>query len=135
MRICGLILLAVLISNIAMSQSIVGNVKRGPFLIAELSVKISDTSNLYKLKYLDAKSEILKSIEFNMNQIQIDSLYSTFYNMLSEKNGTSKDFEIGKHKVSVTTQKMMGLRNVLITLNESSNFGLNGNELNRLFNK
>mgnify|MGYP003352140678 CR=1 FL=1 len=60
MKYITIIFFSLLLSQLSMSQSIVGNVKRGPFLIAELSVKINDTSSLYKLKYLDAKSEVLK---------------------------------------------------------------------------
>jgi hypothetical protein len=55
--------------------------------------------------------------------------------MLIEKNGVSNDIQIGKYKFNVTTQKMMGMKNVLITIDESSNFGLNGNEINKLFGK
>ncbi len=119
----------------SISQNVLGNVKRGPFLIAELSFKSIDTTNTYKLRYLDAKLEILKSIDFNANQKFIDELYNFFTKMLSEKNGVSNDIQIGKLKLNATTQKMMGMRNIVITIDESSNFGLNGNELNKLFGK
>ena len=119
----------------SISQNVLGNVKRGPFLIAELSFKSIDTTNTYKLRYLDAKLEILKSIDFNENQKFIDELYNFFTKMLSEKNGVSNDIQIGKLKLNATTQKMMGMRNIVITIDESSNFGLNGNELNKLFGK
>ena len=74
-----------------MAQNVVGNVKRGPYLIAELTVINGDTSNLYKLRFLDVRKEILKSIEFNSKQSQIDELYLFFTKMLSEKNGESAD--------------------------------------------
>jgi hypothetical protein len=124
-----------LLSTTLMAQNAVGNVKRGPYLIAELSFKSIDTVNTYKLKYLDASTSILKSIEFNANQQFIDELYNIFTKMLVEKNGASNDIEVGKFKVNITTQKMMGLRGLLITINESSSFGLGGSEISKLFNK
>jgi hypothetical protein len=130
-----LILCVLLLSSTLMAQTAVGNVKRGPYLIAELSFKSIDTTNTYKLRYLDAKSDILKSIEFIANQKLIDEIYTFFTKMLVEKNGVSNDIQIGKYKFNVTNQKMMGMKNVLITIDESSNFGLNGNEINKLFGK
>ena len=100
----------------SISQNVLGNVKRGPFLIAELSFKSIDTTNTYKLRYLDAKLEILKSIDFNANQKFIDELYNFFTKMLSEKNGVSNDIQIGKLKLHATNQKMMGMRNIEITI-------------------
>ena len=135
MKKITLILCALLLSTTLMAQTAVGNVKRGPYLIAELSFKSVDTTNTYKLRYLDAKSDILKSIEFIANQNLIDEIYTFFTKMLIEKNGVSNDIQIGKYKFNVTTQKMMGMKNVLITIDESSNFGLNGNEINKLFGK
>lgn len=117
------------------AQNIVGNVKRGPYLIAELSFKSVDTTNTYKLRYLDASSQILKSIEFVININQLDELYTFISKMLSEKNGSSNEMQIGKNKISVTTQKMIGFKNVLITIDESSNFGMNEKEINKLFGK
>ena len=117
------------------SQSIVGNVKRGPYLIAELSYVNDDTTNQYKLKYLDASTQILKSIEFHANKNQLEELYTFLTKMISEKNGVSNDKLIGKNKLNATTQKMIGFKNVLITIDENSNFGLNGNEINKLFGK
>jgi len=52
--------------NFSFSQNVIGNVKRGFILIAELTSKEADSSNAYKLKFLDASSNILKSIEFNI---------------------------------------------------------------------
>jgi hypothetical protein len=130
-----LVICVSLLSTTLMAQNAVGNVKRGPYLIAELSSKNVDTTNIYKLKYLDAGTSILKSIEFNANQQFIDELYNIFTKMLVEKNGASNDIEVGKFKVNITTQKMMGLKNILITIDESSNFGLAGSEINKLFNK
>lgn len=135
MKKITLILCTLLLSTTLMAQTAVGNVKRGPYLIAELSFKSVDTTNTYKLRYLDAKSDILKSIEFIANQNLIDEIYTFFTKMLIEKNGVSNDIQIGKYKFNVTTQKMMGMKNVLITIDESSNFGLNGNEINKLFGK
>ena len=135
MKKITLILFVLLLSSTLMAQTAVGNVKRGPYLIAELSFKSVDTTNTYKLRYLDAKSDILKSIEFIANQNLIDEIYTFFTKMLIEKNGVSNDIQIGKYKFNVTTQKMMGMKNVLITIDESSNFGLNGNEINKLFGK
>lgn len=117
------------------SQNIVGNVKRGPYLIAELSFKSVDTTNTYKIRYLDASSQILKSIEFVTNINQLDELYTFISKMLSEKNGSNKEMQIGVIKISATTQKMVGFKNVLITINESSNFGMNEKEINKLFGK
>ena len=135
MKKITLILSVLLLSSTLMAQTAVGNVKRGPYLIAELSFKSIDTTNTYKLRYLDAKSDILKSIEFIANQNLIDEIYIFFNKMLVEKNGVSNDIQIGKYKFNLTTQKMMGMKNVLITIDESSNFGLNGNEINKLFGK
>ena len=135
MKKITLILFVLLLSSTLMAQTAVGNVKRGPYLIAELSFKSIDTTNTYKLRYLDAKSDILKSIEFIANQNLIDEIYIFFNKMLVEKNGVSNDIQIGKYKFNLTTQKMMGMKNVLITIDESSNFGLNGNEINKLFGK
>ena len=61
MKKITLILSVLLLSSTLMAQTAVGNVKRGPYLIAELSFKSVDTTNTYKLRYLDAKSDILKS--------------------------------------------------------------------------
>ena len=118
-----------------MAQNVVGNVKRGPYLIAELTVINGDTSNLYKLRFLDVRKEILKSIEFNSKQSQIDELYLFFTKMLSEKNGESGDIQMGKYKINATNQKMLGLKNIVITIDEEYNFGLNGKEINKLFGK
>jgi hypothetical protein len=130
-----LLLCVIFFSKFLVAQNVVGNVKRGPYLIAELSFKSVDTTNTYKLRYLDAKLDVLKSIEFDANQQFVDELYNFFTKMLAEKNGVSNDKQIGKFKVNATTQKMMGMRNILITIDESSNFGLNGNEINKLFGK
>ena len=135
MKKLTLLLCVILLSTTLIAQNVVGNVKRGPYLIAELSFKSVDTTNTYKLRYLDAKFDVLKSIEFDANQQFIDEVYNFFTKMLIEKNGVSNDIQIGKYKFNVTTQKMMGMRNVLITIDESSNFGLNGNEINKLFGK
>jgi len=135
MKKVALAVCVLLLSTNLMAQNAIGNVKRGYFLIAELSSKNVDTTNIFKLKYLDANTEILKSIEFGANQQFIDELYNTFTKMLVEKNGVSNDIQIGKYKVNITTQKMMGLKNILITIDESSSFGLNGSEINKLFNK
>jgi len=130
-----LIICVSLLSTTLIAQNAIGSVKRGPILIAELSSKKVDTTSIYKLRYADASTGILKSIEFNANQQFIDELYSTFTRMLVEKNGTNIDIQVGKFKVNITTQKMMGLKNILITIDESSNFGLAGGEINKLFNK
>jgi hypothetical protein len=130
-----LLICVILLSTTLIAQNVVGNVKRGPYLIAELSYKSVDTTNTYKLRFLDAKLDILKSIEFNANQQFIDELFNFFTKMVNENNGVSKDIQIGKFKLNATTQKMMGMRNILITIDESSNFGLNGKEINKLFGK
>lgn len=122
-------------SSSLFAQNIIGNVKRGPYLIAELSVSKTDSSEVFKLRYLDSSSEILKTTLFNANQQKIDELYLFFSNMISQNNGTSNDFKIDNSIINATTQKMMGLRNILITVNESSNFGLNLKEINKLFGK
>lgn len=126
-----------LLTTTLVAQDILGNVKRGPYLIAELSYKSFDTASTYKLKYLDANSNsgILKSIDFNANQQFIDEVYNFFTKMLSEKNGASNDIQIGKFKLNITTQKMIGMKNIVITIDESSNFGLSGNEVKKLFGK
>jgi hypothetical protein len=121
-------------SNI-FAQTIIGNVKRGPYLIAELSVSKSDSSEIFKLRYLDSATDMLKSTLFKVNQDKIEELYLFFSNMISQNNGTSNDFKIDNSTINATTQKMMGLRNILITVNESSNFGLNLKEINKLFGK
>ena len=120
---------------ISFAQEDIGSVKRGYVLIAQLTVKKEDSSNVYKLRFLDASTETLKSIDFKYTETQLDELYIFLNNMLTEKNGTTKDLEIGNNKLTVTTQKMMGLRNVLITVNENYSFGLNGKELSKLFKK
>ena len=130
-----LVLFFLFFSSTLMAQNVVGNVKRGPYLIAELTVINGDTSNLYKLRFLDVRKEILKSIEFNSKQNQIDELYLFFTKMLSEKNGESGDMQIGKYKINATNQKMLGLKNIVITIDEEYNFGLNGKEINKLFGK
>lgn len=123
------------ISPLIYSQTIIGNAKRGPILIAELSLNKKDSSDVYKLRYLDATTSILKSLELNVSQNKIEELYTFFSKMVLEANGTSEDFSIGNVKINATTQKMMGLRNILITINESSNFGLNLKEINKLFGR
>ena len=130
-----LLLCVILLSTTLIAQNVVGNVKRGPYLIAELTVINGDTSNLYKLRFLDVRKEILKSIEFNSKQSQIDELYLFFTKMLSEKNGESADMQMGKYKINATNQKMLGLKNIVITIDEEYNFGLNGKEINKLFGK
>ena len=80
-------------------------------------------------------NSILNSIEFNATTKELDDLYESLIKQLPEKNGTSSDLQIGINKLNITTQKMMGLRNILITINETSNFGINGDELKRLFGK
>lgn len=130
-----LLICVIFFSTYLGAQNIVGNVKRGPYLIAELSFKSVDTTNTYKLRYLDASSQILKSIEFVTNINQLDKLYTFISKMLSEKNGSNNEMQIGKNKISVTTQKMIGLKNVLINIDESSNFGMNEKEINKLFGK
>jgi|LakMenEpi03Aug12_release.lakeMendotaPanAssembly.Ray.scaffolds.fasta_scaffold850358_2 hypothetical protein len=135
MKKITLLLCVFLISTTLLAQNIVGNVKRGPYLIAELSFKSVDTTTTYKLRYLDSKFDILKSIEFDVNEKFIDELYNFFTKILNEKNGFSEDIQIGKFKLNATSQKMMGIRNIIITIDESSNFGLNGKEINKLFGK
>lgn len=130
-----LLLCVILFSTFLVAQNVIGNVKRGPYLIAELSVINGDTSNLYKLRFLDVRKEILKSIEFNSNQSKIDELYLFFTKILSEKNGESGDMQMGKYKINATNQKMLGLKNIVITIDEEYNFGLNGKEINKLFGK
>jgi len=130
-----LLLFVLFFTTNLMAQNVVGNVKRGPYLIAELTVINGDTSNLYKLRFLDVRKEILKSIEFNSKQSQIDELYLFFTKMLSEKNGESADMLMGKYKINATNQKMLGLKNIVITIDEEYNFGLNGKEINKLFGK
>jgi len=122
-------------SSSLFAQTIIGNVKRGYMLIAELSVSKTDSTDIFKLRYLDSSSEILKTISFNANQEKIDELYQFFSNMITQNNGSSNDYKIGSISFNATTQKMMGLRNILITVNESSNFGLNLKEINKLFGK
>lgn len=132
------ILYLILLLNVSSSifaQNVIGNVKRGPYLIAELSVNKIDSSEVFKLRYLDSTSEILKSTSFKADQFKIDELYQFFSKMVSENNGTSNDYKIDNTLFNATTQKMMGLRNILITVNESSNFGLNLKEINKLFGK
>ena len=123
-----------LFSTSLIAQDNIGSVKRGSMLIADLSVKKGDTTNIYKLRFLDATSDILKSIEFNYTEKQLKELYLLLKGMLSEKNGTSKDIQIGKHSLNITTQKIMGLRNLAIQVNEEYRFGLNGRELDKLIN-
>jgi hypothetical protein len=77
----------------------------------------------------------LKTISFNANQEKIDELYQFFSKMIPQNNGSSNDYKIDSISFNATTQKMMGLRNILITVNESSNFGLNLKEINKLFGK
>ena len=117
------------------AQDIIGSVKRGPYLIAELSIKARDTTNFYKLRFLDPSSEILKSIEFHCSEKQLEELYIFFKDMLTKKNGTSNNIQVGKYTFNVTTQKMMGLRNLAIQINEDYHFGLNGKEIDKLMNK
>lgn len=123
------------VSSTVFSQTIIGNVKRGPMLIAELSVSNSDSLEVYKLRYLDASSSILKSTSFKANHEKLDELYLFFANMITQSNGSSSDIKIDNTSFNATTQKMMGLRNIAITVNESSNFGLNLKEINKLFGK
>ena len=123
-----------LLSTNLIAQDNIGNVKRGNVLIAELSVKKGDTINIYKLKFLDASKDILKSIEFDYTEKQLKELYLFLKGMLSEKNGTNKDIQVAKHILNITTQKVMGLRNLEIQVNEEYKFGLNGKELDKLFN-
>jgi hypothetical protein len=122
-------------SSSLFAQTIIGNVKRGPYLIAELSVSKTDSSEVFKLRYLDSTTEILKSTLFKVNQDKINELYLFFSNMITQSNGTSNDFKIDNSTINATTQKMMGLRNIVITINESSDFGLNLKEINKLFGK
>lgn len=123
------------VSSTVFSQTIIGNVKRGPMLIAELSVSNSDSLEVYKLRYLDASSSILKSTSFKANHEKLNELYLFFANMITQSNGSSSDIKIDNTSFNATTQKMMGLRNIAITVNESSNFGLNLKEINKLFGK
>lgn len=104
-------------------------------MIAELSVSKTDSFEVFKLRYLDSTTEILKSTLFKVNQDKIEELYLFFSNMIPQNNGTSNDFKIDNSTIYATTQKMMGLRNIFITVNESSNFGLNLKEINKLFGK
>jgi hypothetical protein len=129
------ILLFLCFNSTIFAQTIIGNVKRGPYLIAELSVSKTDSSEVFKLRYLDSTTEILKSTLFKVNQDKIEELYLFFSNMIPQNNGTSNDFKIDNSTINATTQKMMGLRNIRITINESSNFGLNLKEINKLFGK
>lgn len=129
------VLLFLVVSSTVFSQTIIGNVKRGPMLIAELSVSNSDSLEVYKLRYLDASSSILKSTSFKANHEKLDELYLFFANMITQSNGSSSDIKIDNTSFNATTQKMMGLRNIAITVNESSNFGLNLKEINKLFGK
>jgi hypothetical protein len=129
------VLLFLVVSSTVFSQTIIGNVKRGPMLIAELSVSNSDSLEVYKLRYLDASSSILKSTSFKANHEKLDELYLFFANMITQSNGSSSDIKIDNTFFNATTQKMMGLRNIAITVNESSNFGLNLKEINKLFGK
>jgi hypothetical protein len=117
------------------AQNVVGKVKRGPILIAELSYADGADSTQFKLRYLDSFSGILKSIQFSSKDIQLESLHASLSGLLSKENGASEDFEISDTAINATTQKMVGLKNVVITINESSNFGLNGNEIYKLFGK
>ena len=129
------VLLFLVASSSVFSQTIIGNVKRGPMLIAELSVSNSDSLEVYKLRYLDASSTILKSTSFKANHEKLDELYLFFANMITQNNGSSSDIKIDNTSFNATTQKMMGLRNIAVTVNESSNFGLNLKEINKLFGK
>lgn len=130
-----LLLLFLGFSSSIFAQTVIGNVKRGPNLIAELSVNKTDSLEVFKLRYLDASSLVLKSSMFKVNQDKIDELYLFFSNIITQSNGTSNDFKIDNLNINATTQKVMGLRNILITFNESSNFGLNLKEINKLFGK
>ena len=130
-----LVFFVLFFSSTLMAQNVVGKVKRGPILIAELIIINGDTSNQYKLRFLDVRKQILKSIEFNSNQSEIDQLYLFFTKMLSEKNGESGDIQIGKYKINATNQKIFSLKNIVITIDEEYNFGLNGKEINKLFGK
>jgi hypothetical protein len=122
-------------SSSLFAQSVIGNVKRGFLLIAELSVSKEDSVEVFKLRYLDASTTILKSTALRVNQGKIDELYHFFANMITQSNGSSSDIKIDNISFNATTQKIMGLRNILITVNESSNFGLNLKEINKLFGK
>lgn len=117
------------------AQEVIGNVKRGPMLIAELSVKRLDTLNNYKLRFLDSSKEILKSVNFNCTEAELNSLYTLFQNKLLEKNGSSEDLLLGDLQFNLTTQKISGFSNILVTINESFSFGLSKKEIDRLFGK
>lgn len=135
MKTLVLILVILFTAFSSFCQNVIGKVTRGPYLIAELSVMNNETTDQYKLRYLDASTQVLKSIEFVSNQAKIDDLYLFCIKILSEKNGFSSDIQIGRFKLNVTNQKMVGFKNILVTLDDSSNFGLNQKELNKLFDK
>lgn len=85
----SIILLFLFVSFNSVSQTFIGNVKRGPILIAELSFKNSETDSvhLYKLKYLDSSTEIIKSVEFKATNNKVDAFYNILINLLQEKMG------------------------------------------------
>jgi len=116
-------------------NTVVGSVKRGYALIAELSFVKKDSVQIYTWKYLDAGSMALKSIKFESTTENLNQFYLILKDMLKQKNGTIKEITVGDNSVSLTTQKIIGFRNILITVNESSYFGLNGKEINKLFGK
>jgi hypothetical protein len=55
--------------------------------------------------------------------------------MVKEKKGTNKEVKLGNSIIGITTQRLLGFSNVLISVDESGKFGLNSIEIDRLFNK
>ncbi len=126
-----------LIKSAKQDYVVLGKVKRGYLLIAELSVKksLDSDSNLYRLRYLDATTGVQKSLTFVSTDSDISKLRLLLLDHITKKNGETSDLKIGSSSFVITTQKIMGLRNILFTVNEYSSFGLNGSEIKNLFGK
>lgn len=128
------------------ATNILGKVKRGPILIADLSFERTESdANLYTLRFLDAntsyrntglKTEVMESIKFSATNAEIDDLYNFLKKMIDQPNTFKKEISVGENSIVVITQKAgFGMTNVAIHINETMVFGLSDKEIDKLFGK
>ena len=131
------------------AKNLVGKVKRGPILIADLSYEDTNSDRkLYTLRFLDAntsyrntglKTEVLESIKFAASDQEINSLHSFLHKMLDQPNTFSQEVNLGENRIKVVTQKVgFGIAkmvNVALHVNDTMVFGLSEKEIDKLFDK
>lgn len=117
----------------------ISQIKEGLRLIASLQYAVQDGDTTYSIVFTNNKyTHIIdiKSIDFAEDGGVLTSLYTLLIESLEAPKGNRNTFKLGGKDVSVTTDKMLGLKFITFEiLDNEANFRLTKKQLNKLFNK